>query len=79
MEQPVEPDKLYVAKRIVLQSLDTAALIAGAFIFYDLIKKYKKSHLMNNDYIVTALHILFIFLLDLILRSIFAYLYKIPI
>uniref|UniRef100_A0A6C0LDJ1 Uncharacterized protein n=1 Tax=viral metagenome TaxID=1070528 RepID=A0A6C0LDJ1_9ZZZZ len=81
-----EEDPAYMQKRVVYQAIEVSLLLVGAFIFYDIINFFRPMLLKllnNNKYTFHSLrfflHILFIFTLDLILRSIFAFAFKIPI
>jgi len=81
-----EDDPEFIKKRIFLQSLETALLFVGAFIYYDFMKVFHKSLLQfvhGNIYLyhlIRALnHVLFIFLLDFCIISIFAFVFNTPI
>ena len=76
----------YIEKRIIYQSIVTSLLIVGAFIFVDIIVFFKPSLLkiMNHDkklfnLVKIVLHVIFIFLLDLFLRYIFAFPFQTPL
>ena len=81
-----DDDPKYIQKRVVFQAVEVSLLLVGAFIFYDILHFFKPfllKALNNNKYVFNALkivlHVLFIFLLDLTLRDIFAFLLKTPI
>jgi hypothetical protein len=76
----------FMMKQIILGALDTSLLIVAAFMFYKFSKEYNSDIVKFIPYgrkyhmfIIMMLHIIFIFLFDLILRFIFAYIFKIPI
>lgn len=75
-----EEDPEYVQKRAIYQAIEVSLLLVGAFVFYDIIHFFKPfllKLLNNNKYtfhsLKILLHILFIFILDLVLRHIFAF------
>lgn len=81
-----EEDPEYIQKRVIYQAIEVSLLLVGAFVFYDIINFFKPfllKLLNNNKYtfhsLKIMLHILFIFILDLILRYIFAFAFKTPI
>ena len=81
-----DDDPEYIKRRMFLQALQTALILVGAFIFYDIAKIFQKSLLQlvhGNIYwyhlIRSVTHVLFIFLLDIIIRYIFAFFFNIPI
>ena len=81
-----QDDPEFIKRKMFLQALQTALILVGAFIFYDITKIFKKSLLQfvhGNMYwyhlIRTITHVLFIFGLDISLRYIFAFFFNIPI
>lgn len=69
----------YIKKRIIFQAIEVSLLLVGAFIFYDIIfffKPFLLKTINDNRYAFNGLkiflHVLFIFILDLVLRYIFA-------
>lgn len=81
-----EDDPEFIKKKIFLQSLETALLFVGAFIYYDIMKVFQKPLLQlvhGNIYLyhlIRALnHVFFLFLLDFSIISIFAFVLNIPI
>jgi hypothetical protein len=81
-----EDDPEFLKRKMFLQALQTALILVGAFIFYDITKIFQKPllHLVQQNMywyhmIRTITHVLFIFLLDISLRYIFAFLFNIPI
>lgn len=81
-----EENILYVKKKIIFQAIEVSLLLVGAFIFYDVISIFKPVLLKiinNNRYAFNGLkiflHILFIFILDLFLRYIFAFSLETPL
>ena len=81
-----QDDPEYIKRKMFLQALQTALILVGAFIFYDVTKIFKRPllHLVKQNmywyHMIRAVtHVLFIFLLDISLRYIFAFLFDTPL
>ena len=81
-----EEDPIYVEKRVIYQAAETSLLVVGAFIFYDIIIYFRPNllKLLDNNkklfnILKVILHVIFIFLLDLFLRYLFAFPFQTPL
>jgi hypothetical protein len=83
-------DKLYktntLTKSIYLKALERSLLILGAFVYFNIMNRYKKYIVEYVPYgkkyytiISLICHLIFIFSLDLFLLYIFAFVFGIPI
>ena len=86
LEKNIQKIDKEINTKIILRALEHAMLILGAFIFYALMRDYKKDILeyipfakKHYSIITLILHLLFIFGLDLLLLYIFAIVFGIPI
>jgi hypothetical protein len=77
---------IVISQKIILEALEKSLLILGAFFFYTLVKDYKQDILLYFPFAkkyyktyILFFHLLFIFILDLILLYSFAYLFHIPL
>lgn len=83
-------DKLYktnkLTRSIYLKALERSLLILGAFVYFNIMNRYKKDIVEYIPYgkkyyiIITLIgHLIFIFSLDLFLLYIFAFVFGVPI